>query len=67
MDCPKCRGSEENLVNLGQKEHYKHGNYRRYCCTSCGHVFKSIEKPDSKVRNRTEAGDYSNVKRLANG
>lgn len=67
MDCPKCKGPEEGLVNLGQKEHYKHGNYRNYCCTSCGHVFKSFEGPDRKVRSRTRAEDYHNVKRLIDG
>lgn len=67
MICPKCKGSEDSLVNLGQKEHYKHGNYRRYCCTACAYVFKSIEQPDSEVNSHTEVEDYHNVRRLADG
>jgi transcriptional regulator NrdR family protein len=43
MVCERCRATEKHLHNIGDKEHYKHGNYRTYVCDECDHRFQTIE------------------------
>lgn len=68
MICTRCGAGESRLHNIGNKNHYKHGNYRTYVCDACDHRYQTIQTnvANNKMVCEKCGGEEKNFYRMRN-